>query len=569
MALYPTTFMTRLYSWLISSPLTRVLLLLPVIGFFIYFFALRYNIPWFDDYENIPYFLNQFLSTPSFTEKLDALMRPNNEHRVLYARLVTLGQYFLTGGLNFANLMLWGNAGLVLMFYLLYRALLRQEGDMKKAVVGVLPVPLLLFSAQMYLMTFTAVFSLQYLSIITLVMLTLFVLTTDRPVNFGLAVALAVLSSFSMGNGLLVWPAGAAILIIQRRWGALGAWVLLGGVCGYLYFLGYPVQQGNGEGFAYVVKHPLQTLAGFIIFAGSAFDLFSTLPLKHRLYLPFLAGMFLLAGLGYWAIRTLFQTKRNTSFLETFVFGCVLFLVATMGLIALFRIRFYFGMVLHIPYRIYSLTLWSLASVLLFSRLSEMARGRFWPIVWALFLGLNMVTYATYLPEAIARRKHMQGLTFNQKYSAIGLGGTRNSKLAAYISNQLTMMQKRGWYHLPEPVITTDEQQILTPVGTLASIAPLQISRTPDYIVVADNEPDYYVGYNTATYVVMKSDQHTYLMLGEKKPPITFWPWRIEPGFSTAIPVQMVQPGHYQLGLFRTYPNRTERQFTNQFIDVK
>lgn len=560
--------MNRLYRLLATPPLTIVLLLLPIAGFFVYFFALRYNIPWFDDFENIPYFLNRFLDASSFSEAASALIRPNNEHRVVYARLVVLAQYLLTGGLNFANLMLWGNAGLVLIFYLLYRALRIQEPDQQTARIGLLIAPLLLLTAQTYIMTFTAIFSLQYLTIITLVTLTLFVLATEKLSSFIGAIGLGLLSTFSMGNGLLLWPAGACMLFVQRRWMLLGIWIVAGAVGGYLYFLGYPVQQGNAEGFSYVLKHPLQTLAGFLIFAGSPFDLLPTLPEKHRFYLPFIAGSILVTGLGYWLIKTLFSPRKNDSFFETFVLGCLLFLLVNIGLIAFFRLRFYFGMALHIPYRIYALSLWAVASVLLFSQLSKSARIRFWPLIWGLFLGLNLFTYYTYLPEAIERRKHMQGLTFNQLHSDIGLGGSRNSNLANYISNLITLMAKRDWYHLPDPAITPDERKLLSPVKNTVAVRPMSIKRDGDYIVVASDEPNYTVGLSQGVYLVMKSDQHVYLLDAMRKRPASFKPWQIEPGFFTPMPIYMMQPGRYRLGLFRTYSDHSDLAFGNQMVDV-
>ena len=560
--------MTHLYRLLASPPLTRILLLLPIAGFFVYFFALRYNIPWFDDYENIPYFLDRFLTADSFSGKMAALLRPNNEHRVVYARLVVLSQYFLTGGLNFANLMLWGNLGLVLIFFLLYRALRWHEQVPSRALVGLLPAPLLLFTAQTYIMTFTAVFSLQYLAIITLATLTLFVLATNRPLNFGLALGLGLLSTFSMGNGLLLWPAGAGMLLIQRRWLALGIWLGVGLLGGYLYFLGYPVQQGNAEGFAYVMHHPLQTVAGFLIFAGSVFDIFPTIPEKFRYYLPFLAGLMVVAGLAYWLLQTLFRAKKNTARFDAFVFGCLLFLLANIALIALFRLRFSFNLTLHIPYRIYALALWALASVLLFSRLAEPMRARVWPVVWGLFLGVNVLTYATYFPEVIEYRKHKQGLTFNQIHNNIGLGGSRNSNLARFISDLTSLMHKRGWYDLPNPAIIPGEQLLTAPVSTTTATVPLQIDYQPDYIVVSSNEPNYAVGLNTGTYVVMKSNQYTYLLFATKNRPSTFRPWRVMPGFFVPMPIQMMQSGRYQLGLFRTQPDHSAVQFTNRFVDV-
>ncbi|MFD2933550.1 hypothetical protein [Spirosoma flavum] len=561
--------MTRLYRLLSFPPLTLAFLLLPIAGFFIYFFALRYNIPWFDEYENIPYFLDRFLNAHSFSERITALVRPNNEHRVVYARLVVLCQYFLTGGLNFANLMLWGNMALVLIFFLLYRVLRSQEKRSTQALIGLLPVPLLLFTAQNYLLTFTAIYTLQYLAIIGLVMLTFFVLATNKPLNFGLAVGLGLLSTFSMGNGLLLWPAGAGMLLLQRRWLALGIWLVVGALGGYLYFLGYPVQQGNADGFAYVLAHPGQIVAGFLIFAGSVFDFFPTLPVGNRVYLPFVGGLIIVVSLGYWLVRTLFQTKKNTSFFDAFIFGVVLFLLANIGLIALFRIRFYFGMVLHSSYRTYALVLWAVACILLYNQLSDKRRTQLWPVVWLLFLGVNVITYLTYLPEAIERRKHLQGMVFNQVHSDVGLGGSRNTELARYISDLTTLMHKQNWYNLPNPTITPDEKKLLGPVPTPLLTKPLNVLQKPDYVVVSSDESAYSPGLNKGTYLIMRSNRYTYLMFANKNRPLGHNPWQVSPGFSAAMPKFMIQAGHYQLGWFRTYPEHSEVQFTNQFVEVQ
>ena len=565
--------MSRLYRLLALPPLTWVLLLLPIAGFFVYFFTLRYNVPWLDDYENIPYFLDRFLTAPTFEGKMTALLRPNNEHRVVYARLVVLGQYFLTGGLNFANLMLWGNLGLVLIFFLLYRALRWHERVSDRALVGLLPVPLLLFIAQSYIMTFTAIFSLQYLAIITLVMLTLFVLVTNRPLHLTLALGLGLLSTFSMGNGLLLWPAGAGMLLIQRRWLALGIWLVIGALGSYLYFRGYPVQQGNAEGFAYVMAHPLETIAGFLIYAGSVFDVFPALPQRFRYYLPFAAGLIIVTGLAYWLVQTLIDAVKNKSNqlpsrFDAFVFGCLLFLLANIALIAFFRLRFDFGMSLTISYRIYSLTLWSVASVLLFSRLPVPMRIRVWPAVWGLFLVVNCLSYVTYLPIIHEYRKHKQGLTFSQLHNGIGLGGSRNSNLARFIADLTTLMDKRGWYRLPNPAITPDEQRLMTPVSITTETVPLRIEYKPEFIVVSSNEPNYAVGQNEGTYVVMQSERHTFLLFANKNRPLTFRPWRVEPGFTAPMPTALMQRGRYRLGLFRTHPDHSAVQFTNQFVDV-
>lgn len=561
--------MNQLYRALSFPPVTRTLVLLPIIGFFIYFFSVQYNIIWYDEFENIPYFLDRFLHAPSFSGRISALARPNNEHRVVYARLVVLSQYFLTGKLNFTQLMLWGNMTLLLILFLLYRALLAHEKSAKPALIGLLPLPLLLFTAQNYLLTFTAIYTLQYLAIIGLVMLTFFILATEKPLNLALALGLGLLSTFSMGNGLLLWPAGAGMLFFQRRWAALGIWLLVGVVGGYLYFWGYPVQQGNANGFAYVMAHPFQTVAGFLIFAGSVFDFFPTLPVENRIHLPFIAGLILIALLSYWVVKNLFQARKTTSFFDAFLMAVILFLVANIALVAVFRLRFDFGLVLHSSYRTYSLALWATACVLLFSRLSDTNRGRVWPLVWGLFLGVSLLTYVTYVPMAIDRRKYLQGMAYNQLHTGVGLGGSRDTEFARYIDNLTRMMQQRGWYTLPDPAITPDEKNLKQPVQLAQHIKPLRVTQTPDYVAVHTDEPFYKTGLNEATYLVMRSTRYAYLMAATQNRPTGYLPWRVAPGLAAGMPSFMLLPGRYQLGLFRTYPDHSDVQYTNQFVDVQ
>lgn len=566
----------RLYRLITYPLITWLLLLLPVAGFFGYFFYLRYNIPWFDEYENIPFFLQRFLDAQTIQARWEALLRPNNEHRVLYARLVVYGQYLLTGGISFGGLMLWGNLGLVVILGLLYQTVRR----LRLSVAYMLPVPLMLFTAQNYLLTFTAIYTLQYLAIIMLVMLTFFVLSQDRtnsnrPVYFALALLLGMLATFSMGNGLLLWPAGAILLVIQRRWGRLGIWLAVGGLSIYLYFLGYPVQQGNAEGFAYVLKHPLQTIAGFLIFAGSIFDFFPAWPVEKRVYLPFLIGLMVVGFLAYWLVKVVFRKERNTSMAELFLLGCALFLLANMGLIAVFRIRFYFGMVLHSSYRTYSLVLWAVAYVAFLQTQSQAsdsikAKAVFWlPAAWLLFLFVNGFTYLTYVPEAIQRRLHMQGLTFNQRFNDIGLGGTRNSFLAKWIVELTDLMHQRGWYNLPAPSIVADEQKLVAPVRDTTITQNLLIEQKPDYVVVSSNEPGYRIDRETGMYLVLKSDQHAYLMFVEPNDPKSWHPFRVMPGWSAAMPKALVQPGQYRIGFFRVSNGRSSITYTDKLVSVE
>ncbi len=577
---------------LLNSPAVLLTLLIaPIAVFFVYFFWLRYDIPWFDEYENIPYFLQRFLDANSFSEGLDALLKPNNEHRVLYARLVVYGQYLLTGGISFQGLMLWGNLGLVVIFWLLYKSTQSAFSSSRSSLFSpatadpsslflFLPVPLILFNAQNYLLTFTAIYTLQYLAIIMLVMVTFFVLALDRPGAFVGALGLGALATFSMGNGILLWPAGAVMLVMRRRWLWLGIWVVFGAVCVGLYFRNYPVQQGNSEGFAYVIQHPLQTLAGFFIFAGSLFDFFPTWTVEKRAVLPLLAGVVVVGVLAWWLVKVVFQRVAGRSHFETFLTGVALFLLANMALIAVFRIRFYFGMVLHSSYRTYALVLWAVGYLAFLSLLKPQTdtptgtvdrRPRWVLGLWVLFLAINGLTYFTYVPEAIQRRKHMQGLTFNQQHNQIGLGGTRNSALARWIVELDSTMRVRGWHTLPNPAIGPDEKQLLGPMPAAVKSRPLRIINQTDYITVESDQADYQVSKEYGTYLVFwanDSDRAGYVLFAEPHKPTGLSPFSRPNGWTASMPKALLPPGQYTIGYVDMKPPQTNLINTGQVVTV-
>ncbi|MCY7360301.1 MAG: hypothetical protein LH609_23165 [Rudanella sp.] len=577
---------------LLNSPAVLLTLLIaPIAVFFVYFFWLRYDIPWFDEYENIPYFLQRFLNANSFDERLDALLKPNNEHRVLYARLVVYGQYLLTGGISFQGLMLWGNLGLVVIFCLLYKStqsVHRPVGP--PPAFFFLPVSLILLNAQNYLRTCTAIYTLQYLAIIMLVMVTFFVLALNRLGPFVGALGLGTLATFSMGNGILLWPAGAVMLVMRRRWLWLGVWVVFGAVSVWLYFRNYPVQQGNSEGFAYVLQHPLQTLAGFFIFAGSLFDFFPTWTVEKRAVLPLLAGVVVVGVLAWWLAQVVFRRAANhgvasrwvasRSHFETFLTGVALFLLANMALIAVFRIRFYFGMVLHSSYRTYALVLWAVGYLAFLSLqkpqtdtpTGALDRRPQWVMgLWVLFLAINLLTYFTYVPEAIQRRKHMQGLTFNQQHNQIGLGGTRNSALARWIVELDSTMRVRGWHTLPNPAIAPGENQLLEPRPAVVRNRPLRLINQTDYITVESDQAVYQVSMNKGVYVVfwpVTTRGRAYLMFAEPHKPTGLSPFSRPNGWTASMPKALLPPGNYAIGLYTITPETTTLISTGRVVTV-
>ncbi|GAB3926656.1 hypothetical protein [Larkinella terrae] len=563
--------MKSVYRLLENPLIAGGVLVLPVLLFFVYFFRYSFDIPWFDDFENIPYFLHRFLDAPTWTEKWSALLRPNNEHRVVLSRLVVWLYYLLTGTINFHSLMLIGNLCMLVVLFLFYRTIRRASLPWWY----LLPVPFLLFNAQNNLLTFTAVYTLQYIATIMMILLALYQLAKNAPVSFGLALVLGFFATFCNGNGMLVWAGGFAVLVYQKQWLRLGGWLAVAALAVYLYFLGYPVQQGNTEGFTYLLAHPFQILSGFLIFTGSLFDFIPTWPLTWRFVLPFAAGLVLVIFLGVWAIRLVFFNAKPPTHWNGFLLGTAVFLVTNTAIVALFRVRFDFGMVLWGTYRTYILVLWSVG-YLIFINLrgrhaaAETARRRWLPVFLGAAFLVNLISYVVNVPRVAENRKLMQVQSFNQRYNQIGLGASRNSAFADYIEDNLKIMKDRGWYQLPSPSVSSDEQRVFEPVSTPLEKVSWVVSDGSSYINVTDKDETYPSGYNGGIYLILKSENRTYLRFAAKNRPSDRNPFRVIPGFIVDVPKQMIQPGQYRLGLYIVQSEgRSTVKYTDRTVVVE
>ena len=98
-----------------------VLLSLPILISFAYFFRFAVDSPWFDDVEAIPAFVLDFFRANTWSQKIDLLLKPNNEHRILFTKLMSLLSVGLLGKLNFVFLMLLGNLCVLGIFWLFYK----------------------------------------------------------------------------------------------------------------------------------------------------------------------------------------------------------------------------------------------------------------------------------------------------------------------------------------------------------------------------------------------------------------------------------------------------------------
>ncbi len=501
-----------------------VLVLLPIALFYATAVLYSLDIPWYDDIENIPYFLLNWLNADTLSGKLSALFRPNNEHRVVGARLVVLVQKTLMGELNFRVLAFIGNLSVLGIFGLLVRNFRKTE----TRILWLLPAALLIFNLQFYVMTFMTIMTLQYQLVIFLSFLAFHFLAKDSKAYFWLAIGVAWLDTFSMGNGMMVWPSGVVLLFFQGRWKDLGIWTLLGAGAIFFYFYGYDFVQGNDKGFAYILANPVRVLAGLLAMVGGIFDILPTLSFLKRMLIPTAMGALLLGfalywlGIifsqsGYWQNRLsprvsrlfssrLFIPTKNTS-ADAFWLAALTYLFISMALVVFFRTRFDYELVLWSTYKIYPGTFAAIGYLLLISLSPHKIQK---PIFGIALLGSLLAwgtSYYHYVPEVARIPKVRQAFAFNQRHNGLGLGASKGTAFEPMIVSTLQGTQEKGVYQLPSPLVHRREESIAERF-TEGSITVTKRETEEAVHITLRNGPARSM---SDRYVVLKSSKNIYL----------------------------------------------------------
>lgn len=180
-----------------------IILVAVVAAFWLTVFKLSYNFPFYDDFDNIVQFILRFRGSSGLWTKLALLFEQNFEHRVLFSKLVTLMQYYLTGQVNIRWLIMLGDLSLIGIAWLFYTF----YGNKKLSLATLLGICCILFQMQHYEDTISwATCSLQHAPCILFSLWSSY-LALQRKHIWGSAV-LALLALFTSANGvaaILVW----------------------------------------------------------------------------------------------------------------------------------------------------------------------------------------------------------------------------------------------------------------------------------------------------------------------------------------------------------------------------
>ena len=265
-----------------------LLILLPAALAFLYVRLFGVDIPFGDAWTTVSRFDKLSLGTLGFQD----LWAQHFEHRMFFPRSAQILLGVVTEWNNVAT-MYFTQACFLATAVILFMAFKRSVGW---RLLFFVPIPFLVFNlAQYFNMLFAFQIALgfaQMFGVLALYLLYVSERQGFKKFAFPAALASGTVASFSLGSGLLVWPAGFLQLVInpieKRTKGILlGIWSLVGIGAGVFYFIGLTVPQRQAGSF--IFEDPALGVKFFLTTIGNPFAWWPSLPVTGA----FISGLLL------------------------------------------------------------------------------------------------------------------------------------------------------------------------------------------------------------------------------------------------------------------------------------
>lgn len=202
---------------------------------------LRYGLRWWvdipesDEFVTVLHFLSRISRSETAAQVWGELFAQSNEHRTFASRLLLLGYHQLAGAVDFAVLAIIGCIAIAMAIAAASLAVRERRAAW---LLGIL-LSLSIFNLQHYENLFCSCASADHFLVVLFSSACLGLLVLPTRAAMAGALLLAMLSVFTLTQGLAVLPVGAVVLAAQRRWRECGVWCVFAAVAGVGFFYGF------------------------------------------------------------------------------------------------------------------------------------------------------------------------------------------------------------------------------------------------------------------------------------------------------------------------------------------
>lgn len=350
------------------------------------------NIAFWDEYSLLSLLL-RLDAGMSWQDFVAQVFQVDSEHRMVTSRLIGAASYWVSGAVNFSVIAVIGNLFLVGLCAILVMSARPVERRVRLAVL----LALGLFQLEHYEMFFWGGASIDHFQVLLLVGGAIAALARGtRNALIGAGV-LALLATFTLAHGCVVWVLGVAVLWHGRRWSQLAAWSALAVVALSIFFHGFEIHAAHritdfsAAGLGRLARFWLALLGGPLTFGA---------PNVAPLF-----GLGLLVLLGWLGVRGTW--KR-----EPILMPLALFAVISLALVAFGRLEVAGGQI-QSRYLVLGSLAWTLTAFMTLERLTDSARP-FRLLAWCL-PGLIAFNLAANLASA----HDAETFVFSRDYPAV------------------------------------------------------------------------------------------------------------------------------------------------------
>lgn len=241
----------------------------PILVFFGIFFFYMINVPINDDYALLD-FINKYVTTSSFYEKVKLIFAQHNEHRIVYDRIWTIISYKTSGNLNFTLLALIGNLSLIGITVIFFKKFKK----LGKELLLFLPITVIIFNISNWENITFSMATLSNFTVIYFALMSLYFLCSDTFLskkNLFLSVLFFILAVLTQGGGMFLFPLSLLILIYKKEYKNVMIYLALSLPIIFIYFYDY-TSPGSIGFTASIVEYNFKIIPFIFAFLGNAFN---------------------------------------------------------------------------------------------------------------------------------------------------------------------------------------------------------------------------------------------------------------------------------------------------------
>ncbi len=333
-----------------------LLLAIPVLIHFFLLYCYSVNAPRLDDFSEVLTFLPNFHEATQWQEKIRIFFSVYQDHRYGVTHAINL----ITDGINFRGYVLWGNLLLPTYVFLFWHTLKKHPLQREITIIATL----LFFNLHTWYGTYWATILLTSLGSLPIALGTFLLACSSNYRLLPFAIISAIFLTYSLGNGILVWPLITAYVAVNNKRKSLPIWNrhslswLLAGIlvlAAYFYDFHFFDKQGDGGAanisalITQALHNAPRAIWGFFCLAGGHLLYYSG-HTDWRIILAGTAGLIETLALIYLLRRGVFRTRPALHLLLAFVF-------LTMLSIAIARVAtINIGQALQGHYKLYTAT---------------------------------------------------------------------------------------------------------------------------------------------------------------------------------------------------------------------